>query len=158
VSRRKLLLRAWLAVLGTGAIACAMPAAAQSDAAGASIEVSDRLHVTTLQPLSLAGPTTRTMVQPGSVVLASATIEIRGSSDQAYSVSLSRTVPGSTAVTVEELSAWSENASRNLSEAYPGRTNSAGRDVVRLSGKVHLPQEVTSRDATASMTLGLNYQ
>jgi hypothetical protein len=151
-----LFLRALLAALGPAA--AGSPAAAQSDTATTSIEVSDRLHVTTLQPVTLTDPAMRTIAQAGSVVSATATIEIRGGSDQAYSVSLSRAGAGSSGVTVEDVTAWSENANQNLGGVFSGRTNSAGRDVVLLSGKVHLPREATSDGGTASMTLSFEYQ
>jgi hypothetical protein len=114
--------------------------------------------VNTLQPITLTGPALGTIAQPGSVVSATATLEIRGSSDQAYSVSLSPAAADAGAVTVEDLAAWSENARWNLGEGSPGRTNAAGRDIVHLTGNILLPQEVTSDGETASMTLGLDYQ
>jgi hypothetical protein len=160
VRRPATFLRILLGGLGSAVTVCAVPASAESDTAIASIAISDGLRVTTLQPVSVAGATVRRIGQPGSVLSATATIEIRGRSDQAYGVSLSPVERGSDAVAVEveDLAAWSENASGNLGSGLAGRTDSAGRDVVRLSGKVRLPHEVTSRRTTAAMTLCLDYQ
>ena len=151
-------LRVMLAGFGLIPAVLPAPSMAQSDAAQASIEVSDQLHVTTLEPVSLAGQAKQAIPRPGSIVSATATIEIRSGSDQAYSVSLSRAVLGSNVVAIEDLAAWSENANRNLGDGNLGSTNSVGRDVVRLSAKFHLPQEVTSDGGTASMTLSFEYQ
>lgn len=126
----------------------------QSQPGSGSLLIVDTLQVRTLQPTNVVGTGVRIGKNDTSVSITTV-LEVRSSSDRAYSLSLRPNL--SEQAMLREASIGSGTSGNAPAPAHPRRTDAEGRDVLRIGNQVYIPQHAATDKAATTLRIGIDY-